>query len=706
MVPVATTQRELSAEAQKNLKLLTGQNFPLEARQIGAVGLLQQGSSAIAALRQILLNQPLPIVVQAIAMAIPETKSPPVELVDPLVQQLSAEDGDVRNAVVSALISYRDHDLPTKLHVVAANMQNTQPTRLAAVTVLGQLADRDSIETLIALIETPDDQVRQSALNALGQLTGVNFGFDSVQWQRWWQANRNRKPQEWAAGVIASLTEDKRAATEEVRSLRAQLAKAQRDIYRLSPESDRPKEIIACLSSPVPDVRLVGVNLINMLIPTMDRKSLSSDVVVYLRKLITDPDNGVRLQTVRILGDLRSPDDARILLEALNQESDPVISQAITRALGLLRNTAAIPVLLEKLNKGDGPIAAAAAAGLSDLCQKGDPIASPEQLDQVVMAMKIRMESVSDMGLRRAILDAMARIADERFRDQFLAALQSSDPAIRQSAAKAFADLNGPGDAEKILAPMLADPEAVVREAVCAAIGKIGKPSQLVLLLQRCDEQTEPNLAVRRAAEDAGISIMLRMDRPMLRSQLDQLVAGPGQVNCLTTVLEKALLQAGQDRDGALKVILYRSLAAAKVAINDKKAAADLWVKVILLQPADGPTISSLARVLFELDNPDSLVNTLQQIATGQSSALSAVLIAIAKEMKNGHATSRVVAMAEAIGRIDSSTWSTANQEALRSCIEAGAATTRSSATAPAAPTASAEAASSAPATMAHRKPQ
>ena len=66
--------------------MLTGENS-LEARQIGAAGLLQQGSAAVAAVHQVLSSQPLPIVVQAVAQAIPEIKDPPGELIDPLVQQ-------------------------------------------------------------------------------------------------------------------------------------------------------------------------------------------------------------------------------------------------------------------------------------------------------------------------------------------------------------------------------------------------------------------------------------------------------------------------------------------------------------------------------------------------------------------------------------------------------------------------------------------
>ncbi len=445
---------------------------------------------------------------------------------------------------------------------------------------------------------------------------------------------------------------------------------------------DRPKRIIACLSHPVPDVRLVGVDLVNMLLPMMDRKSIEPGVIEQLRKLVNDPDAQVRLQTVRVLGDLRNAGDAPLLLDALSRETDPAISQAITRALGSLHNPVAVPVLLKTLNDGDGPMAAEAAAALSLLCQKPDRAITGEEYDSVVKALSVRMASAKDKALRQAILDAMARIADERFREQFMAGLQSPDLALRQSAVKAFAVLDGPDDAEKVLAPQLADTEAVVREAVCTALGKVGKPSQLGLLLQHCDEQAEPNLAVRRAAEDAAISVILRMDRPALRSQLERMATTPGQAQTLATVLEKAAAQTAQNPDAPLMAVLNRALAETRMTAGRTAEAADLWVKVVLSDPTDAGAVGMLAKVLVQMGSAEATVSAVQQIAGGQSGALADVLAALGKEVKAAQDGPRLGRLGDALAKIDTSSWSTLNQDALRAFIKTcsgqhGAASTR-----------------------------
>ena len=715
MLPVAATQRELSPEIQKNLRLLTGQNS-LEARQIGASGLLQQGSAAVSALRQILTNQPAPIVVMAVALAIPEVQDPPTDLVEPLIQQLAAEDPEVRAAVVAALVSYRNHDLPAKLRAVIAGSQNPQPARLAAVSVLGQLADRDAIGTLIALLETADEPMRQPILAALRPLTGVDFGLDCVRWQQWWQANRNRRPQEWAGPVIASLTEEKRAALEEIRSLRAQLAKAMREMYYLlTREADRTAHIILCLRHEVPEVRLVGVDLVNNLIPMTERQAIAPEVREQVRKLISDPSAPVRQHTVWVLRDLRNPEDAPLLLEALKTETDSATAQDIARALGRLGSRDAVPVLLEKLQNGDVQMAMAAAAGLGMLCQKSGGVATPEQLDEVVKAFQARMASAEDPAFRRTILDEMARIADDRFRQQIVAALASKDPDLRQSAVRAFVGLNNPDDAEKYIAPRLdgpePDPEPGVREAACIALGKIGTPSQLPALLRHCNDQLEPSVSVRQAAEDAAVSIMLRMDGPALRADLERLAAAPNQLSILAAVLDKARVQAANlGADNVLQPILLRALAAARYAAGQKDAALKLWVQVVTAQPADTPASTMLAKVLVELSSPDLLATTIQQIADAQSGALANVLLALGKQVQAsrtaGQAPAGVLtAMAESLRKIDTSTWSQPNKDSLRTFIDLCAAAEPAAAASndPPVQHVAATAPASAPATMAGR---
>jgi hypothetical protein len=289
-------------------------------------------------------------------------------------------------------------------------------------------------------------------------------------------------------------------------------------------------------------------------------------------------------------------------------------------------------------------------------------------------ALKDRYETATDKGLRQELLDAMAKIADERFRPQFVGALQSSDVVCRQIAVKAFADLNGPDDADKILSPLLGDSEPAVREAACAALGKIGKTRQISLLLQRCDEQSESSATVRRAAKDAAISIMLRLDAPALKKELDRLTELPGQSAVLVDVLESALAQtSGRAADSGMQAALLGPLAAAREAAGQKEAAADLWLRVVTIQPTHPVAIGALARILIEVGKSEKIAAAIQQIAGGQSGALVDLLAGLTRQVRDARpvADPPMEALAETLTRIDTTGWPPPARQALATFVQA-----------------------------------
>ena len=138
---------------------------------------------------------------------------------------------------------------------------------------------------------------------------------------------------------------DNRTLTDKVKYLSGLLGKAYRDLYYATPEVDRPRRLISYLNTQqVPEVRAVGIDLINLLIT--DGKTVAPEVADQLRKAITDPEPQVRRQAIRVLGDLRNRDDAKLLLEAFNRETDPGDQPGHRPGTGRLGDSAVIPALL------------------------------------------------------------------------------------------------------------------------------------------------------------------------------------------------------------------------------------------------------------------------------------------------------------------------------------------------------------------------
>jgi HEAT repeat protein len=57
-----------------------------------------------------------------------------------------------------------------------------------AARACGRLGDDGAVESLIGLIESPDERVRTSAFEALREISGLDHGRESTRWTSWYQA--------------------------------------------------------------------------------------------------------------------------------------------------------------------------------------------------------------------------------------------------------------------------------------------------------------------------------------------------------------------------------------------------------------------------------------------------------------------------------------------------------------------------------------
>ena len=58
--------------------------------------------------------------------------------------------------------------------------------RMAGAIALGGLKEEKAVKPLIEMLaKDPDDEVRAAAQEALGKITGQNFGWNWQAWRRW-----------------------------------------------------------------------------------------------------------------------------------------------------------------------------------------------------------------------------------------------------------------------------------------------------------------------------------------------------------------------------------------------------------------------------------------------------------------------------------------------------------------------------------------
>jgi HEAT repeat protein len=97
----------------------------------------------------------------------------------------------VRNNAAAALGRLGDKRASDAL--IEALADKNMFVRSTAAEALGEFKEKRAVEQLVKLLSSdPDLEVRESALEALHEITGQNFGWNWQAWRRWYEENREK----------------------------------------------------------------------------------------------------------------------------------------------------------------------------------------------------------------------------------------------------------------------------------------------------------------------------------------------------------------------------------------------------------------------------------------------------------------------------------------------------------------------------------
>lgn len=506
--------------------LLTGNNTP-QARRLGARKLLDIDSPQVnARLIGVLRADPPDLAAQiALCQAIAESEQHTPDFIDPLVELLDSEQTDVREAVIDALRRFDDDAVMARLRPMAIDARLPEETRLAVISALGSLGEHpEAVSTLLALAQNNYGLIQAAALEALNPVSNIEFA-DAAEAAAWWAKRQSMTPLEWTREVSDKRATRIRRLRREKSLLTARLTTAYREAFNRLPEIDRPQKLLSYLGDALPEIRDLGLDLVNAMIT--DRKDVGLEIKNRLLEMIADPEPTIRRKVAPIIGDLRLTAAVDQLLEALNVESDYRVRAAVVMAIGRLDGRQAVPVLLDRLQHDVPPVVAEAAPALANLARAVEQEA-PEIRSQIAQAILDRHAQIpmGDDVLRLRLLEAMARLGAEAFRTVFKAELSADRPlSIRRGA---IAGLSGYGDlsAADDIVPLTTALEPEIRLAAVAALGKCGRrESDLQVLAPRVDGSSESDQAVRQRAWEAYVEITQRLP-PLDHLRIAQAFAG------------------------------------------------------------------------------------------------------------------------------------------------------------------------------------
>ncbi|MFN8532443.1 MAG: HEAT repeat domain-containing protein [Dehalococcoidia bacterium] len=191
--------------------------------------------------------------------------------------------------------------------------------------------------------------------------------------------------------------------------------------------------------------------------------------------LLSDEDAVIRRDAIGALWESRDWSLVNRFISLLGHDPDPEVRAAAANALGKFE----LAVELESRHAEDAPaIDRALLASLMD--EDEEPVVRRRALEALStrsipdVPIAIVDARSSDLHeLRLGAIFAMGRTFDERWLDDLIEALESSEPDIRFEALGALGELEAESAVEDII-PLLEDEDAEVQLAAVDALGKIG----------------------------------------------------------------------------------------------------------------------------------------------------------------------------------------------------------------------------------------
>lgn len=592
-----------TAELDDLLGLVTGNNTT-EARKLGAKKLLEVGSPEAADRLVLVLRASVPDLAAqtAVCRAIANTDKPMPVLIEPLLRLLTSPHSDLVEAAVEALRRFDGAAVVERLRPLAVEDSIAPETRLAAINALGAMGERfQAVELLVKLTQEESSSVRSAALAALTRATGVEQT-DPASAINWWRQRENMSEADWLTEIHERCVTQNNRLRAERTQMSARLVSAYREVYLHTLEADRPQKQLSFLTDELPEVRSLGLDLVNAAIT--DRKDTTAEIKARLAEMISDPDPALRLKVAQIIGDLRLTGVSSRLVESLSGEADHRVRAALVNAIGRLDGTAAVPALIERLNDDMPSVVAQSALALATIAR------SAESDDNATVPMVAGALAKRFAGLpmheeevREKFLDAMMRIGSESFRPIFKAEMAAdSSVRVRRAAIAGLAAFGDMAAADDVVG-LLSAAESEIRMAAAAAMGKCGRrESDLAALAPRLDAKGELEPTVRQRTWESYLAIAERLPpREHLRvaEQFDKpgdKIAQRRRLELLTALRTSAQrFEQLKSKSDDKRAELLEAMAGAHAALGEFAAAASCLTQAVeLIQDPASPRSAAL----------------------------------------------------------------------------------------------------------------
>jgi HEAT repeat protein len=443
----------------------------------------------------------------AVARALASDPTPEPAFITPL-SNLLGSGATLTEAVAQALATYKGNDNVRELLVnFATNPTNLLDMRAGVIGAMGKLVDKQAAGALINVLKTDDNgRIRETACDALAEMTGLPRSGDVQGWLQWWAQNEPKNEEQWSKDLLKFNAAARADLTKRLEKVLDDARRRLRESYRAAAsDADKVKVVSEYLQKDSEDMRLLGVKLIQD--EATGFRAVPAPIFEQLRKMVGDSASNVRREVAITLGNA-GVGAVDALLTQLAQERDPSVREQLVRALGPSHDLRAIEPLLNALNDANFQVARAAADSLSDLATdlrnpKNEAVAAQvaAELNRKLSATPVN--SGTDT-LRIGLVGAAASLGHASSREilQRLAGPSETLERVRVYALRGLGVIGNPASM-LFITPALEDRSKQVQVEACKALKFCADNfGGIANTLRPRIGKEEPDLDVRAAAWD------------------------------------------------------------------------------------------------------------------------------------------------------------------------------------------------------------
>lgn len=364
---------------------------------------------------------------------------PPDALRPALLAMDERVDGALRPTLAAALGRLMDDQLAKTLAARAQDSARSSGARQTAILALGHHRTQSTAALLLALTEPKEPApVQEAAFTALQTLTGlVHPDGNREAWTAWWSEARRLSEQQWRDALLANLGRRTERQQRERTQLASRLQEVMRQQYRALEQEQRSSALAALLNDALGPVRELAISLAVQRL--VDGGSFEEPLRVALRSRLDDPEASIRQRATLLLRDLADGPAADRVAQRLASDAEATVAVLRANLLMLTRlpRAAAIEPAVALL---DHPALRGEAAGM---------LAAATEAGLVNEAQRERIAAGVRSGLDRTVplpdvVWLLGRVGSESDWQRIATWLDSADGAVKQAAARAWAQSDRP----------------------------------------------------------------------------------------------------------------------------------------------------------------------------------------------------------------------------------------------------------------------